>query len=93
MIKYTPLPSGVPSVIALGNSFRRRRIFDRISLLLSYNNMNLKSQTYLNKINEWTEQHKMQLNQAKTKAMIVNYTEKYQFTSRLELKGQNIEIV
>ena len=57
------------------------------------NNMNLKSQTYLNKINEWTEQQKMQLNQAKTKAMIVNYTEKYQFTSRLELKGQNIEIV
>ena len=41
------------------------------------NNMNLKSQTYLNKINEWTEQQKMQLNQAKTKAMIVNYTEKY----------------
>ena len=35
----------------------------------------------------------MQLNQTKTKAMIVIYTKKYQFTSRLELKGQNVEIV
>ena len=35
-VKYTPLPSGVPSGFALGNSFRQRGIFDRISLLLSY---------------------------------------------------------
>ena len=33
-VKYTPLPSEVPSGFALGNSFRRRGIFDRISPFL-----------------------------------------------------------
>ena len=54
---------------------------------------NLKSQEYLNVINEWTEQHKMILSEKKTKAMIFNYTDNHQFTTRLKLKGQNIEIV
>ena len=34
-VKYSPLPSGVPSGFALGNSFRQRVIFDRISLVSS----------------------------------------------------------
>ena len=34
-VKYTPLPSGVTLVLALGNSFRQRGIFTRISLLSS----------------------------------------------------------
>ena len=34
-VKYNPLPSGVPSGFALGNSFRPRVIFDRISLVSS----------------------------------------------------------
>ena len=34
-VKYNPLPSGVPLGFALRNSFRRRVIFDRISLVLS----------------------------------------------------------
>ena len=53
----------------------------------------LKSQEYLNMINEWTKQHKMILSEKKTKAMIFNFTDKHQFTTRLELKGKNIEIV
>ena len=35
MVKYTPLPSGVPLGFAPGNSFRQRGIFDCISLLSS----------------------------------------------------------
>ena len=35
----------------------------------------------------------MELNQKKTKAMIVNFTENYQFTYRLEVKGETVEIV
>ena len=35
----------------------------------------------------------MELNVDKSKAMIFNFTEKYQFTTRLNLKGNNIEIV
>ena len=35
----------------------------------------------------------MVISEKKTKAMIFNYTDNYQFTTRLELKGKNIEIV
>ena len=54
---------------------------------------NLKSQLYLNKLNEWSNNHQMIISQKKTKAMIFNFTENYQFTTRLTLKGENIEIV
>ena len=53
----------------------------------------LKSQEYLNQINEWTESHKMVISEQKTKALIFNFTDNYQFTTRLDLKGKNIELV
>jgi hypothetical protein len=56
-------------------------------------NTKLKSQEYLNQINKWTEDYKMVINQKKTKAMVFNYTDNYKFTTRLQLKGDNIEIV
>ena len=56
-------------------------------------NSNLKSQQYLDQINQWTENQKMIISQKKTKAMIINFTDKHQFTTRLNLKGENIEIV
>ena len=54
---------------------------------------NLKSQEYLEKIKDWTDQQKMILNQKKTKLMVFNFTEKYQFGTRLQLNGDNLEIV
>jgi hypothetical protein len=54
---------------------------------------NLKSQQYLDQINNWTDNHKMVISEKKTKAMIFNFTENFQFTTRLELKGKNIEMV
>ena len=54
---------------------------------------NTKSQKYLDKINLWTENQKIIISQKKTKAMIVNFTDNHQFTTRLQLKGENIEIV
>ena len=54
---------------------------------------NLKSQRYLKQLNEWTENHKMVISEKKTKAMIFNFTDNYQFSTRLQLKGRNIEIV
>ena len=53
----------------------------------------LKSQDYLNQIHQWTENQKMVINQKKTKAIIFNFTDKYQFTTRLQLKNEKIEIV
>ena len=40
---------------------------------------NLKSQKWLNEISDWTQNQKMKINSDKTKTMIFNFTEKYQF--------------
>ena len=53
----------------------------------------LKSQKYLDQINNWTNDHKMVISEKKTKAMIFNFTDNFQFATRLELKGKNIEMV
>ena len=53
----------------------------------------LKSQQYLDQINKWTDDHKMVISEKKTKAMIFNFTDNYKFTTRIGLKGRNIEIV
>ena len=57
------------------------------------NPQDLKSQEWLNKINDWTDEQKMVINQKKTKTMIFNYTEKYQFTTRLSIKGEHLEVI
>ena len=49
------------------------------------NNQGLKTQLYLDKINQWTLNQKMQINKMKTKAMLVNFTRNYQFTSRFQV--------
>ena len=54
---------------------------------------NLKSQEYLSKIKQWTDNQKMILNEKKSKLMIFNFSEKYQFGTRLELNGQNLDVV
>ena len=54
---------------------------------------NLKTQDHLNKINQWTKDNKMLINQKKSKIMIFNFTQKYQFTTRLEINGDALEVV
>ena len=56
-------------------------------------NINLQSQSYLDNINSWSETNKAIVSQKKTKAMIVNFSKKHQFTTRLQLKGETIDIV
>ena len=46
---------------------------------------NIKSNSYLEKISSWTDEHQMKLNVEKSKFMVVNFTEKYQFNTRLLL--------
>ena len=60
---------------------------------LYLNPNHLKSQSYLNEIFEWTEQQKMKLNVSKTKIMVFNETNKYQFTTRLKLNENLVEII
>ena len=54
---------------------------------------NLKSQKYLKKISEWTDQNLMALNVKKTQSMVFNFSKKYQFTTDILLKNEKIEIV
>ena len=53
----------------------------------------LKSQTYLDEINQWTKDHKMKLNSKKTKSMVFNFTNKYQFRTRMKVDNEIIETV
>ena len=54
---------------------------------------NLQSQHHLDVINLWTQEQKMKINQSKTKSMIINFTNKYQFNTRLKLNNEIIETV
>ena len=53
----------------------------------------LQSQKWLNSINKWTEEHKMVINERKTKAMLFNFSNDNQFSTRLKLKDENIEFI
>ena len=53
----------------------------------------LKSQQHLDVINGWTKKQKMKLNIKKTKNMIFNFSNKFQFTTKLSVENENIEIV
>ena len=54
---------------------------------------NLKTQGYLNEINDWTDAKEMKLNERKTKCMIINFSRKNKFTTDLKLKGESLDIV
>ena len=45
---------------------------------------NLKSQKYLDQINQWTEKQQMLINEDKTIFMIFNFTKNYQFDTDLQ---------
>jgi hypothetical protein len=54
---------------------------------------NLKSQEWLDWISTWTDNQKMMINNKKTKSMIFNFTDKYQFSTRLSIAGEPIEVI
>jgi hypothetical protein len=53
----------------------------------------LLSQKYIDEIQRWTVAQEMIISEKKTKSMIVNFTNNYQFHTRLQLKGHAIEVV
>ena len=54
---------------------------------------NLKTQANLKKISEWTLNNKMLLNTFKTKTMNFNFTNNYQFSSRLSVDNEVLETI
>ena len=54
---------------------------------------NIQTQKTVNEINQWTKKQKMQLNAKKTKYMIINYTNKFQFNTRLTLENTTLDCI
>ena len=54
---------------------------------------NIQAQSSLNKIVQWTQVNKMELNAKKSKVMIFNYTNDYQFSTRLSIDGNLLEVI
>ena len=56
--------------------------------------IDLKTLEHLNKINIWTEIQQTTISERKkNKSIIVNFTERFQFHTRLQIKNKNVEIV
>ena len=53
----------------------------------------LNSQSWLDNISDWTRKQKMKINTQKTKAMIFNFTQNYQFNTRLYIENELIEVI
>ena len=51
-------------------------------------NGNTETQENINKISAWTAENKMLLNRKKSNLMIFNFTTDFQFSSRIEMKGE-----
>ena len=50
-------------------------------------------QDEIDKLTEYTDSHLMAINKQKTKAMLCNSRQKWDFIPELNIKGENIEIV
>ena len=53
----------------------------------------LKSQEQLNRMNEWTKEKKMILNEKKPKNMIFNFSKNYQFSTVLKVNDSELDMV
>ena len=53
----------------------------------------VKSQTHMDNICDWTEQRQMQLNEKKSKVMIINFTDNNQFSTRIKMNGSLLDII
>ena len=54
---------------------------------------NIQSQTYMDNISEWTDKKQIKLSEEKSKLMIINFTKKYQFSTRVLLNNTLLDIV
>ena len=52
-----------------------------------------KTQNHINKINAWTEQNMIKLNESKSQYMIVNFTEDWKFCTQLSIENHLLEQV
>ena len=53
----------------------------------------LQSQVWLDQISEWTKKNEGKINSKKSKTMIFNYTNDYQFTTQFYLENEPLEVI
>ena len=69
-------------------------MYPQISLLIdSMSHHKISDHTVISDIAIWTENKKMMFNVKKSKTMIFNFTNQYQFTTRLSLNNNNLDVV
>ena len=51
---------------------------------------NILTQSHVNNLVQWTKEIKMMLNGQKTKLMIINFTNNYQFSTRIHLEREDL---
>ena len=56
-------------------------------------NTSMKTQQYMNQLSHWTQENKMQLNQKKCNGMIFNFCKEYQFTSKILIENEEMELI
>ena len=54
---------------------------------------NFESQSHLDEISEWTKSKMIKLNSEKSKFLVINFTEKYQFSTRLNIENEILQQV
>ena len=47
----------------------------------------------MNQLSDWTQENKMQLNQKKCNGMIFNFCKEYQFTSKILIENEEMELI
>ena len=81
------------SVELASYNFKQHVAYD-IGIYQNYlTNEHIQTQNYASNISKWTGDNKMKLNVQKTKVMIINFTKKYQFSARIFLEGQLLDII
>ena len=85
------------NLISLGLSSYNCRLHVPSDINIEHNHylppQNIHTPNYLDDIKEWTDDHLMKVNPGKSKFMVVNFTENYQFSTRLLLDGKLMENV
>ena len=56
-------------------------------------NTSLSTQEHLNNISQWTKTNKMMLNTKKTNGMVFNFCKDYQFTTRIKIESESMDMV
>ena len=68
------------------------KFVDDLTFLEIINHLTIGISPFYLKSSQWLDSQP-KINEKKTKTMLFNFTEKYQFSTRLQLNGRNVEVI